>query len=233
MKIGKMLSRAFNPAGARREDMAGAAKAVGLQHSPGGRFDLLKLPFSLLKMGDDRWCENVLWGDWQGMPVKEFDYRYVVRTRDEKGNVRKTYYKFSCAVTDIALAGAHLSVTREGILTRVADHMGMQDISFESEDFNRAFNVKGDRKFATDVIDGRMMHWLLETPKEFSIQISGTHMLCHSKQRKPDDLAPLLDMLKGFVDHIPRVAYELHGGGAHADAEYGTQTSPSGERTTP
>ncbi|MFN2545330.1 MAG: hypothetical protein ABR600_12300 [Actinomycetota bacterium] len=222
MKLGHMLARALNPDAARAEDMAKAARQLGFQHSPRGRFGLLKLPFPLLSMGDNRWCQNVLWGDWKGMDVKEFDYKYVVRTRDEKGNVRKTYYKFSCAVTRIDATGPHVSIDREGIFTRVADHVGLQDISFESEDFNRAFNVTGDRKFATDVVDGRMMQWLLETPKDFAVELSGRHVLCHSKQRDSDDIPPLLDMLKGFIDHIPRVVYELHAaptGGANAPEE--------------
>ncbi len=48
------------------------------------------------------------------------------------------------------------------MLTRLAAHLGLHDIEFESDDFNRRFNVTcSDRKFANDLVDSRMNQWLL------------------------------------------------------------------------
>jgi hypothetical protein len=132
----------------RREELAIAAKQLGLQYSAEDVFGCLALPFGLLDKGDGRGTENVLWGAWQGMDLREFDYWYYDETTDSEGHTSRSYSHFSCAVTQTQLTAAPLSVTRENIFTRFADHVGLRDIEFESEQFNREFNVKsGDRKF--------------------------------------------------------------------------------------
>ena len=58
----------------------------------------------------------------------------------------------------------HLSIARENLFTRLADGIGLDDIAFELAEFNDAFTVKSrDRKFANDLVDQRMMRWLLAT----------------------------------------------------------------------
>ena len=94
------------------------------------------------------------------------------------------------------------------------EHLGFQDIQFESEQFNRAFRVKcHDPKFATDVIDDRMMQWLLSTQEHWAFEASGPYLMCYAKRLKPLQLTPLLGGLKSFRGHIPRVAWALYGTG--------------------
>ncbi len=196
----------------RREELAVMARQLGLEYSPRDVQGCLGLPFALLGKGDGRGTENVMWGTWQGMPVREFDYWYYEESTDSEGRRSKTYYRFSCAVTDIAAICPPLTLDREDLFTRMADHMGLRDIEFESEDFNHAFNVKSkDRKFANDVIDARMMQWLVSVDGGFTFEISGRWMLCSSKRRRPTELVPLLGTLEAFHEHVPRVVYELYG----------------------
>ncbi len=102
----------------------------------------------------------------------------------------------------------------QNLFTRIADHIGLRDIDFEMDEFNKAFNVKcKDRKFANDLIDQRMMRWLLAADGAFNFEVCNTWMLCFSKRRKPQELIPLLGTLKGFHDTVPRVVYELYGQG--------------------
>jgi hypothetical protein len=205
----------------RREELAIAAKQLGLQYSAQDMFNCLALPFGLFNKGDGRGTENVLWGGWQGLDIREFDYWYYEESTDSEGHTSKSYSYFSCVVTQIPLSAADLSVTRENIFTRFADHVGLRDIEFESERFNREFNVKSrDRKFANDVIDARMMQWLLESGERYAFEMNGTFVLVYSKRVKPLDLTPLLGTLKAYVDHVPRVAYSLYGDPAKA-ALYG------------
>ena len=202
----------------RRQELALAARQLGLQYSDSDPFSLLSLPFHLLELGDGRGTENVMWGTWQEIDLKEFDYWYYDESTDSKGNTTRSYHRFSCVVTELPASCAHLTVQREGFLTRMADHLGFHDIEFESEEFNRAFQVKcPDRKFANDVIDSRMMQWLLCTRERWAFELSGSYLLCYSKRLRPIELTPLLGGLKGFRDHIPRVAWSLYGNGAPAN----------------
>jgi len=146
----------------RRAALAQMPRQLGMRYSPQDEVGCLNYPFALLARGDGRGTENVVWGTWQGIPMTEFDYWYYEESADSKGNWGRTNYRFSCAVTQIAAQCAHLSLDREGILTRLADHLGLHDLEFESDDFNQRFNVTcTDRKFANDLIDSRMIQWLL------------------------------------------------------------------------
>jgi hypothetical protein len=199
----------------RREALALMATQLGLEYSPEDVVGCLNYPFALLTRGDGRGSENVLSGTWQGVPMTEFDYWYYEESTDSKGHRSKTYYRFSCAVAQIAAQCAHLSLDREGVFTRLADHLGLHDIEFESDDFNRRFNVKcADRKFANDMVDSRMMQWLLGVDGAFRFEASGTWVLCYSSRLRPMDLVPLLGNAKQFLDHVPRVVFELYGSGA-------------------
>jgi hypothetical protein len=216
----------------RREELAIAAKQLGLQYSAEDVLGCLALPFGLFRKGDGRGTENVMWGTWQNVDLREFDYWYYEESTDSEGHTSKSYSYFSCAVTQIPLTAAALSVTKENIFTRFADHVGLRDIEFESERFNREFNVKSqDRKFANDVIDARMMQWLLESGERYAFEMNGPFVLVYCKRLKPLELTPLLGTLKSYVDHVPRVAYSLYGDPAMAAALYGAP--PSGPPQVP
>jgi len=196
----------------RREELALAAKQLGLRYSRADTFGCLSLPFGLFRRGDGRGTENVLYGVWQGIDLREFDYWFYEESTDSEGHTSRSYSKFSCVATTVPLIGAGLSVTRENLFTRFADHVGLRDIDFELEEFNRAFNVKsGDPKFANDVIDQRMMQWLLQTEKGYAFEMSGPHVLVYRNRLRPLEITQLLGTLKGYLDHMPKVAYSLHG----------------------
>ncbi|MBI4260072.1 MAG: hypothetical protein HY658_05855 [Actinobacteria bacterium] len=198
----------------RREEFQRMAHQLGLQYSASDPFGLLGLPFSLFSKGDGRGIENVVWGTWQGLDLKEFDYWYYEETTDSEGHRSKTYYRFSCAVTEIAALCSPLSISRENVFTRLADRLGFQDIDFELGEFNRAFQVKSkDRKFAYDFVDQRMMQWLLSAGKGWSFETSGPYLVCFSSRRRPTELIPLLGTLRAFRDQVPRVVYSLYGAG--------------------
>ena len=202
----------------RREELLFIARQLGLTYSPEDTRGCIGLPFVLLQRGDGRGTENVLWGTWQGIELLEFDYWFFTETTDSEGHRSKSYSRFSCAVTEIDVALSPLTVGRENLLTRLADAVGLDDIAFETQEFNDAFNVKSkDRKFANDLVDQRMMAWLLSTPSDLSFETCGRWILCFSDRRRPMDLIPLLGTLKGFRDQIPRVVYDLYRVGPRPD----------------
>lgn len=150
-------------------------------------------------------------GTWHGIRVRAFDYWYYEESTDSDGRRSKTYYRFSCAVSEIEAACSPITIDRENLLTRIADGLALDDIRFELDEFNRAFNVKaGDRRFANDFVDQRMMEWLLGSPSEFRFDACGPWLMCFGKKQRPNELIPLLGTLEGFRDRVPRVVYDLY-----------------------
>jgi hypothetical protein len=195
----------------RREALAAMARQLGLQYSADDTIGCLGFPFRLLTKGDGRGTENVMWGTWQGIPMTEFDYWYYEESTDSEGRASKSYYRFSCAVTEIGAACSPLTIDRENLFTRLADHMGMPDIEFELEAFNKAFNVKSkDRKFANDMLDARMMQWQIDVNGAFEFELSAQWVMVYSKKRAPSELVPLLGTAQQFLEHVPHVVYDLY-----------------------
>ena len=196
----------------RRNALKSFAQRFGLTYSEDDPYDLISMPFQLLQRGDGRGCENVLSGSFQGVAVREADYWYYDESTDSKGNRTKTYHHYSIVVAGAALTTPYVSVSKENLLTRAADHLGLKDIEFESDAFNREFNVKApDKEFAFKVIDARMEQFLLDTGGAYAFEFIGPSLLVSCHRRSPGDLVPLLGTAKGFVDHIPRLVWTEYG----------------------
>lgn len=195
----------------RRQAFAAFASSYGLQYSAQDPFGLVGWPFRLFTRGDGRGAENVVWGDWQGQRVIAFDYWYYERHRDSKGQTRKTYYRFCCAQVDVPAAFPTLQVAKEGFFTRLADYVGLDDIDFELEEFNRKWNVKAnDRRFAYELIDSRMIRWLAQMDLPISFEVAGSRLLAYQRRGPVPGLAPLIGVLLTFRERIPRVAWNLY-----------------------
>lgn len=195
----------------RRRGLASLADRLGLgfsAHDPSG---LLFLPFALFQSGDGQGLENVLHGEWRGMPLAAFDFWFYEETTDSDGGTHRSYRRFSCAVSEVEAEFPSLTIGRDNIFTRISDALRGDEISFETDEFNREFNVEsGDRRFAHALIDQRMMAWLLEADGRFLYEVSGRWLLCFGPRLRPDALVPLLGTLEGFRERVPRVVYDLY-----------------------
>jgi hypothetical protein len=195
----------------RREAFRIFAGRHGFQYAQGDPFDLLGWPFDLFRRGAGRGIENMLWGNWEDQPMQAFDYWYYTESTDSKGRRSRSYRRFSCALVEVPAAFPHLVVAREGILSRLADHLGFEDIEFESPEFNRRYNVKAaDRKFAYELLDARMLEWLVEFDQGLSFEILGNRVLAYGPKADPAALLPLIGTASMFRDHIPKVAWNLY-----------------------
>jgi Protein of unknown function (DUF3137) len=195
----------------RREAFRTFARNHGLQYSQRDPFGLLGWPFSLFHRGDGRGIENVVWGSWDGEPMQAFDYWYYTESTDSKGRRSRSYRHFSCALVEVPAAFPHLELAREGLFSRLADHMGMEDIEVESPEFNRRYNVKAtNRRFAYELLDARMIEWLVNFDQGLSFEVVGNRVLAYRGRVKPMGLVPLVGTAAMFRDRIPRVALNLH-----------------------
>jgi hypothetical protein len=202
----------------RREGFALAAAQLGFQYSPEDPFGTLAEPFALFEKGDGRGVENVVWGRWQDLDIRLFDYWYYEETTDGKGNRTRTYYRFDCVLAPVDAACSRLVIEHENLGTRLANALTFHDIQFESEEFNRTYYVKSpDQKFANDFIDARMMSWLLKNGGGYSFEVDGDDMLCFCKKLGPMEIVPLLGTAKAFREQIPRVVYSLYPRGDRAN----------------
>ena len=195
----------------RRQALAAAARQLGLEFSLTDPFATLSEPFELLRKGDGRGVENMMWGTWQDMELHEFDYWYFEESTDSQGHRSKTYYRFNCVMTPIEASCHRLLIDHENRFTRLADALSFHDIEFESEAFNKEFTVRSpDQKFASDLVDQRMMAWLLEHASGHSFEVVVDRILCWRKKCDPVQITHLVGVTKGFKEQIPRVVYELY-----------------------
>jgi hypothetical protein len=169
-------------------------------------------PFALFDRGEGRGCDNVIKGTWDGVPVVAADYWYYTTSTDSEGNTSRDYDHFSVVVASLDAWLPRVRVEHENLFTRLADHVGLRDIDFESEEFNRRFNVKcDDRAFAFKLLDARMIHWLLGPGAEFCVEVNGDHALLWRGQIPPERVPELLSAVKGFVGEVPRLVWNEYG----------------------
>lgn len=196
----------------RREGMARFATKHGFDYTTHAPPGLLAYGFPLFFKGDGRGAENGVVGHWKGMPFKAADFWYYTESTDSKGNRSKNYSRFSVAVIELEAWLPDIAIHRENVFTLLGDRLGLKDIDFESEEFNRAFQVKAkDRKFAFELVDPRMMQWLLSCDRRFGFEIHGKGVLIYSKPLKPTEMLPLVATLKEFRERVPRLVWTNYG----------------------
>jgi hypothetical protein len=196
----------------RQQALATFASQYALQLSPEDVLDMTSYPFRLFSEGDGRGCENVMTGSWQGLPVTEADYWYYTQSNDSHGRSSRSYHYFSVIVAGLECDVPEISIQRERVLSRLADHLGFHDIEFESEDFNRRFQVTSrDREFAFQLVDDRMMRWLLSTDGSVGFETYGPNLLAWTKRLNPSELPVLFGSAKAFVEHVPRLVWTEYG----------------------
>jgi hypothetical protein len=197
----------------RQAAFAALGAQLGLTYTSDDPYDTLAEPFALFHKGDGRGVENVLAGTWEGLGVRVFDYWYYEQSTDSKGNTSRSYYRFDCVLTSVGIDCPQLTVEPESLLTRLADHLSFHDIEFESDAFNKMFNVKSqDKKFANDMVDARMIQWMLTLGKTFSFALVGDRSLVTCKKVDPTQLSSLLGVTQQFIGHFPNVVYALYPG---------------------
>ena len=160
--VGAILAAAA--AKKRREAMARLAASLGLRFDPGRDHSAdERYPFlGKLTQGSNRYAFNTLVGGYGGHEIEVFDYHYETHSTDSKGNRRTHHHHFSFFILHLPGHVPELTVTREGIFSKIAQFVGYDDIDFESAEFSRKFCVRSpDKKFAYDICHGRMMEYLL------------------------------------------------------------------------
>jgi len=89
--------------------------------------------------------------------------------------------------------------------------IGLPDIDFESEEFNRMFVVQcADRRFASALVDPLMMQLLISTKGEITFETKGRFLLLSTRRVDPVEMPALLNLADEFVRRVPPAVRELY-----------------------
>ena len=195
----------------RREDLAQLADQLGWSFDPSRRYDWDSRysQFGCFTRGHSRSAYNILQGmvEIEGRPYAGTmgDYTFKETSGSGKNRSTKTYH-FSFVLIQLPFAGVpQLAVRQESFFDSITAFMGFDDIDFESEEFSRKFHVKSsDKRFAYDVIDPRMMEFMLDR-KPPSFEIDRGILCCKSESScwKPDEFADQLTWCQEFFARWP------------------------------
>src|SRR5687767_6123089 len=117
----------------RREALGTLAARLGLNFQEGHDRDLAKRFEFLdrLSQGSNRYAYNVLSGRYEGDEVLAFDYHYETHSTNSKGHRQTHHHHFSCCILLLPQAFPALTISREGIFSKIAQAVGFDDIDFE------------------------------------------------------------------------------------------------------
>lgn len=206
----------------RRDALAALAGRLGWRFNPAhdrGHDDRYR-QFSIFRQGHSRSAYNTLEGEitiadrvYRG---RMGDFTYKV-TRSNGKTTSTTTYRFSYLILHPPFAVLpELRIRPEGVLDKLAGALGFDDIDFESSEFSRRFHVKcSDKRFAYDVINPRMMEFLLAS-SGFVVEVDGG-CCCLSDGRarwRPEAFEMNLSWLGRFFEHWPDFLLEQLEGGS-------------------
>ena len=189
----------------RRALFEGQAAAAGLRAQPGDPLGLLALPFALFRRtGSVRDVENTASGTRNGTPTVVADYWFATSSDPQ----RDDYQRYTCVLTATPAGWENLSVLPERLPSRIRSTFALPDIELELEEFNRRFEVgSADRRFATALLDARMMAWLLQQEPGIGFEVLDGRLMVFRPRATTslDDVARALALHDGLLERIPRI----------------------------
>jgi len=192
----------------RRQRMSEVAARHGLSFSAKDPFRMPEtLPLAFFDRGHSRKVTNVMYGRTpEGRDLRAFDYQYTTGS----GKTRHVY-NFSCGLISTGAEWPQLTLGPEAFFDRVKDVISGADIQFESEEFNRAWEVRSpDPRFASAMIDPEMMLFLMEKAAGARVEVRGPWILFSGEQLDPESLPQMIAFAQAFLEGIPPVVWSLY-----------------------
>jgi len=152
----------------RRQELATLAHRLGMSFSPSKDYgmDYVYGFLEAFKQGRNRYAYNIIDGGYRDRDFKIFDYHY------QTGSGKHTHdHYISFIIMTLEEVFPELKISREGILSKIGQALGFDDIDFESHEFSRNFCVRSkDKKFAYDACNAQMIEYLLRN-RDVNIEI--------------------------------------------------------------
>jgi hypothetical protein len=157
-----------------------------------------------------------LWSavDANGAPVSRHFRSYEYEYTESSGvgeNSSSTTYEFHVVEMQIPRPLPWLELAPEDFGTRMFAKVGVKDIQFEYEAFNRKWHVTAqDRRFAFDVVHQRMMELLMGAGYDrSSIRIHGHTVFAWRRGHvKFEQIEPTCEALNQFINSIPQYVWD-------------------------
>jgi hypothetical protein len=184
----------------RRQEMQAFAENRNLRFSPEIPDELnIFSGYHPFDDGHDRRVDNLITGLHDGVHFRIFDYEYV--TGEGKN---KTTHHAGVVVGLVPLTFPRMTLRAEGILDRLAAVVGLEDINFESDEFNRRYHITCDnRKRAYELIDPGMIDFLLSIqPRHWQLG-PNIVMITRTGRYPTQELPIVMESITGFVKRIP------------------------------
>lgn len=197
----------------RRESAEAVAARLGLTYHPSDDFGITRLPHPIFRMGDRRRAWNLLAGTFRDRPVVMFDYEYMEDRTDADGKRSTSTYRFSGVKVDLDVRCPPTVIRRERVTTKLANALGLgRDIQFESDGFNRAFEVRsGSQQFAFTLVDAAMMEWLMTNASDLDIQLEPGELVVVTRRLPWTEMEALTVRINSFIDQFPRLVWSSYG----------------------
>jgi len=144
-----------------------------------------------------------------GQPFCSFEYRYVVGNGKNREIVRIWIMSLRLPCS---LPG--LTVTEEGLGSKIAQFFGGQDIKLESDDFNQAFRVQSESQaFAYAILNPRTIEWLLGQGRSVApFRLVGSDLLCwQDGEQNHLGIGSRLGMMNDLLRQIPEFVWKDYG----------------------
>jgi hypothetical protein len=107
-------------------------------------------------------------------------------------------------LTRVPASWPDIVIDPERTITAIPQAVGFRDIEFEHEAFNRAYLVRcEDHRFASALIDQRMMAWLMDVVAGFGFELVGGRMLAYTERVDPWQIESVMAAASGFLDQVP------------------------------
>jgi hypothetical protein len=186
---------------------ANAAGRFGYGFSAIDREGIGGMPFSFFRSWYGGAVRNVMSTTCSGHPVRVFDFTYFTSAdHADAAQVR------TCGVVTLPLSCPWLRVTHQRSHSLQHVHES-PTVELESEDFNLSYCVQTPQtRFAYELIDGRMMEFLLANAGFEVVEVCSSFALVVGKEAMPPSVWPdVVAWLDEFCTHIPNVVSVMHG----------------------
>ncbi len=155
--------------------------------------------FSPFGVGHSKLISNVITGELPWGSLYTFDYRYVTG-----GGKSRAEHHYGIVAFRVPLNFVKLNIRSEGFMDALGGALGIRDIQFESDEFNREYYVKCENdRFAFDILHPSMMEYLLSLQK-LNWQLMGPYIVLIQSGNWPVAmLDSLIATTERFVQLIP------------------------------
>jgi hypothetical protein len=211
--VAALILRTLLPSSARSREVAALGRSLGFRFRR--RFRLpASLPMVVDGLSEDSLgVSNLLVGE---IDAGHGDRRYLVF------DLQRTPPGYGPATWETVVA-TRTALDAPVLRLRVRSHRdglgdGFEEVQSESGAFNRRFRVSTeDPRFASALLDSRMLAWLLRDPEqggpvgldEATVELAGSWIRCVTPQADLSRVRRSLELLDGMLPMLPRVATRM------------------------